>query len=354
MNRRTFLAAGAALTAPAIVAASPGTASREPARSASDPVITPGIADDIAATVESCRRLDDTEGGSRAALWHMQQQVTEVAGHIRTSRFSDSATRRRTINLWAQLAQTAGWTAMDAGLHTRAHHYYATGLKAAHETADQALTSHILGCLTFQAIARGRHHDALTLADAGITAARSAAPAVRAMAAARKAHAHAALGDLTALRRTTDMGLAFLAHPDARDTRPPWLYWLSGLRVVTGQSYITGAFAAGAPGTREAGALLAEADPLITGWLGRHAEHTADRDGLLHGAWLARSYLARDELEHTVATAGSLLQYASTVPSAHVRSTLADLDTDLAARRELRSHRPVQRLRADLHELTAS
>ncbi|WP_432747775.1 hypothetical protein H7827_27745 [Streptomyces sp. JH002] len=62
-------------------------------------MITPGIADDIAATVESCHRLDDTEGGSRAALRHMQQQVTEVTGHIRNSRFSDNATRRRTISV---------------------------------------------------------------------------------------------------------------------------------------------------------------------------------------------------------------------------------------------------------------
>ncbi|MFB7763644.1 hypothetical protein [Streptomyces xiamenensis] len=316
-------------------------------------MVTPGIADSIAATVDSCRRLDDTEGGSRAALQYIHQQFTALADYVRTSRFSDGATRQRTINLWAQLAQTAGWTAMDGGLHGRAQRYYFTALAAAHETADPALTSHVLGCLTFQAITRGHHHDALALADAGVSAARSAPPAVRAMAAARKAHAHAGFGDLGALRRSTDEALTHLAHSDAQDTRPPWLYWLTDLSVVTGQSYITGAFAAGAPGTGEARALLTDADPLITGWLGTHAEHTADRDGLLHGAWLARSYLARGELEQTLATASALLQYASTVPSAHVRDTLADLETDLAARRELRNHSATLRVRGALKDAAA-
>ncbi|MFC4035263.1 hypothetical protein ACFO3J_27885 [Streptomyces polygonati] len=350
MERRSFLAiSGVALTAPAftVTAASPAGAA---VAGALAPVVTPAIADAITTTVDGVRHLDDAEGGDVSTLRHAHEQFMLVAKYVRASSFTDAATRTRTINLWGQLAQTVGWMAMDAGQHGLAQRYFRTGLTAAHESGDPALASHIHGCLTYQAITRGHVRDAIDLANAGITIARGSPPAVRALAAARHAHAHAALGDVHGLRQSTEEARRYLDHPDALDTRPPWLYWLTDLSVVTGQSLIVAAFAGN--GARQATGLLTEADPLITGWLGEQAERTEDRDALLHGTWLARSYLRRDNVEQTLTTAASLLTYASTVRSAQVRNILLDLETDLAQRADLRGHRSVLQLRADLKDFT--
>ncbi|MCQ6246203.1 hypothetical protein [Streptomyces malaysiensis] len=352
MERRTFLAiSGAALTGPAHAVTAdfqPDTTPVTVAPLDTSAVVTPAVTAAIATTVDAVRSLDDAEGGDRSTLTHAHREFMVVAGYVRAGRFTDAATRTRTINLWGQLAQTVGWMAMDAGLHGLAQRYYRTGLTAAHESGDLALASHLHGCLTYQAITRGHVRDALDLANAAITAARGAPPAVRALAAARHAHAHAALGDVHGLRQSTDEARRHLEHPDTLDSRPPWLYWLTDLRVVTGQSLITAAFADSAHSRQRSADLLTEADPLITEWLGANAERTEDRDALLHGTWLARSYLRRDNVEQTITTATSLLRYASTVRSAQVRNILLDLDADLAQRRDLRTHRGALQLRADL------
>ena len=355
MDRRTFLAvSGTAFTGPALTVT--GTTRTEPPPESAllhDHAVTPAITDSIAATVDAVRHLDDAEGGDRSTIRHAHAYFTVVADYVRANRYTDAATRTRTISLWAQLAQTVGWMAMDAGLHGLAQRYLRTGLTAAHESGDSSLASHIHGCLTYQAITLGHVRDAIDLANAGIAAARSAPPAVRALAAARHAHAHAALGDVHGVRQSTDEARRHLDHADALSSRPPWLYWLTDLNVVTGQSLIVAAFARDAADHRSA-ALLTEADPLITRWLGTHAERTEDRDALLHGTWLARSYLRRDDVEQTLITATSLLQYASTVRSTQVKNVLLDLETDLAQRRDMRAHRGVLDLRADLKDLTLS
>ncbi|MFR9723380.1 hypothetical protein ACL02R_08420 [Streptomyces sp. MS19] len=354
LDRRHFLAiSGAALALTGPTAATAPRTAAAPAAVLHGPLVTPAVAEAIDATVQAVRRMDDAEGGDRSTLRHAHKQFALVADHVRADRFSDSATRTRTMGLWGQLAQTVGWMAMDAGLHGLAQRYWRTGLTAAHEAGDPALVSHIHGCLTYQAISRSEFRDALDLANASITAARGAPPSVRALAAARHAHAHAALGDIHGLRQSTDEARRHLTHPDALASRPPWLYWLTDLSVVTGQSLITAAFADGAPADRRAAGLLEEADPLITGWLGTHAERTEDRDALLHGTWLARSYLARDDLDQTLVTATSLLRYATTVRSAHVRSILVDLEADLARRHDLRGHRDTLALRAQLRDLAS-
>lgn len=350
MDRRTFLAiSGAAFTGPAFTVTADTTAGDTPGTSPHDTVVTPAVTDTIATTVDGLRHLDDVEGGDRSTLRYAHEQFILVARSVRAGHFTDTPTRIRTVNLWAQMAQTVGWMAMDAGLHGLAQRYLLTGLTAAHESGDPALASHIQGCLTYQAITRGQFRDALDLANAGITTARTAPPAVRALAAARHAHAHAALGDIHGLRQSTAEAQAHLAHPDALDSRPPWLYWLTDLSVVTGQSLITAAFASDAADPHRSTELLTEADPLITDWLGTHAERTEDRDALLHGSWLARSYLRRDDVEQTLITATSLLNYASAVRSTQVRSILHDLETDLAERADLRNHRGILQLRADLN-----
>lgn len=349
MERRSFLAvSGAALTNPAAFTFPSGRAVA-PAAS-HGPVVTEAVADSIAATVDAIRHIDDAEGGNRSTLHHAHRHFTLVADHVLGNRFATSEIRVRTINLWAQLAQTVGWMAMDAGLHGLAQRYFRTGLAGAYESGDAALTSHIYSCLTYQATTLGRLRDAIDLANAAIVTASAAPPTVRALAAARHAHAHAALGDVHGFRRSTDEALEHLGHPDAIGSRPPWLYWLTDLDVVTGQTLITAAFS-GAP---DAHRLLAEADPLITPWLGTHAERTEDRDALLHGTWLARSYLRRDELEQSLTTAASLVSYAATVRSAQVTEVLRTLDADFTARPELRTHPEVIDLRERLRRTSAA
>ncbi|MEV8396742.1 hypothetical protein [Streptomyces niveus] len=352
MDRRNFLAVtGAAVTG---IASSTATrAGPVPGPSSQNPAVTPAVTASIAAAVDAVRHLDDAEGGDRSTLRHAHRNFTLVAEYVRADRYTDTATRTRTINLWAQLAQTTGWMAMDAGLHGLAQRYFRTGLTAAHEAGDTALASHLHGCLTYQAITLGHTRDALDFANAGITAARTAPPAVRALAAARHAHAHAALGDVHGLRQSTDEARRHLDHPDALDSRPPWLYWLTDLSVVTGQSLIVAAFAGTAADSQRSADLLTEADPMITDWLGTHAERTEDRDALLHGTWLARSYLRRGDVEQTLTTAASLLQYATTVRSNQARDILRDLETDLAQRNDLRTHPNTLQLRTELREVTA-
>ncbi|WP_147437645.1 hypothetical protein [Streptomyces radicis] len=83
-----------------------------------------------------------------------------------------------------------------------------------------------------------------------------------ALAAAR--HAHAALGDVHGLPLATDGARRHLERPEALD-----------------KSLIIAAFAEDTANSRRFSDLLAEADPLITAWLGTHAERTEDRDALL-------------------------------------------------------------------------
>ncbi|MFH8614726.1 hypothetical protein ACH4E8_06570 [Streptomyces sp. NPDC017979] len=344
MERRKFLAVSSAALTSTGLNSTPTRASAELGRPIRGPAVTEAVVDVIAATVDAVRQLDDAAGGNRSSLHHAHRQFALVAEYVRNGRFTTSAVRDRAINLWGQLAQTAGWMAMDAGLHGLAQRYFSTGLAAAHDSDDPALASHLHGCLTYQAVTLGRFRDAVSLANAGIDAASAAPPAVRALAAARHAHAHAALGDVHGMRQSTEEAHRHLAHTEALQSRPPWLYWLTDLNVVTGQTLITAAFAE-APGAPR---LLDEADPLITPWLGTHAERTEDRDALLHGAWLARSYLRRHDLEQTIATADSLVQYASTVHSKQVEAALRGLELDLAQRPDLRHHQKALDLRKRL------
>lgn len=350
MERRTFLAVSGAALMGTGLSSTTTRANAVVAVPIRGMVVTEAVADVIAATVDAVRQLDDAAGGNRSSLHHAHRQFALVAEYVRNGRFSTPVIRARTINLWGQLAQTAGWMAMDAGLHGLAQRYFSTGLAAAHESDDRALSSHIHGCLTYQAVALGRFRDAVNLANAGIDTALTAPPAVRALAAARHAQAHAALGDVHGMRQSTEEAHRHLDHPEALDSRPPWLYWLTDLNVVTGQTLITAAFAEAPGGSR----LLDEADPLITPWLGTHAERTEDRDALLHGAWLARSYLRRQDLEQTIATASALVQYASTVRSVQAEAALQGLYFDLAHRSDLRHHQEALDLRRRLKAVASS
>ncbi|GAA2679921.1 MULTISPECIES: hypothetical protein [Actinosynnema] len=331
LSRRTLLA----ISGPALISAAFADTTPPPP-AASTPVtppgpadaerVTPALADFFAGTVTNLRDLDDDEGGG--ALPHARAQFALLADHVRRDHYTDTATRRRTVHLWAQMAATVGWMAMDAGHHGLAQRYFLTGLRAAHHAADPALGSHLYGCLAYQAIARDRLRDALAMANAAITTARTAPPATKALAAARHAHVHAALGDLHGLHRSTDEVHTHLEHPDALTTRPPWLYWMTNLRVVTGQNLITAGFADHTPDRRRT-ELLTQATPLLSGWLGSHAEHTADRDGLLHGAWLARSYLRQDRLDPALATTRSLIPHITGIRSTWNHRVLHALATDL-------------------------
>ncbi|MEU1813358.1 hypothetical protein [Micromonospora aurantiaca (nom. illeg.)] len=193
-TRRTIIAVtGAALTTPAWAALHQPVPNLAAAAGDGGPV-SPPLLDMIDTVVAHAQQLDDNQGG--AARGFVNDQFAAVARLLRRASYNPAAGRRLAAAL-AQLAQTAGFMAFDAGQDGAAQRWYLTALRAAHGAAEPGLTASILALMSNQAADRGHALDALQLAAAAQESAKTTPPAVRALVAARSSLAHAVAGDLT-------------------------------------------------------------------------------------------------------------------------------------------------------------
>jgi hypothetical protein len=198
------------------------------------------------------------------------------------------------LDVVAQLAQLAGWTAADAGRIRAARQAYRIGLSLADAAGDRTFGAYLLGCLSHLLAPRDPSR-ALLVAHAAYDHARLAAPAgVRVLLLHRIAFAAA----LTGRRGTSEQALATaerLADRRATDREPGWLYWLdeAELAGLAGRC-----FAALRRPLR--------AEPLLRRSLNRPgAAHP--RTAALDAGWLAQTYLDAGEVEQACHAARTAL-----------------------------------------------
>ena len=233
------------------------------------------------------RRMDDLVGGADLA------DVVERELRAALALLRDRPARPL-LDIGAQLAQLAGWTAADAGRIRAARRAYRIGLSLADAAGDRAFGAYLLGCLSHLLAPRDPAR-ALRVAHAAYDRARLAAPAgVRVLLLHRIAFAAALAGR----RRTSEQALATaerLADRQATHREPGWLYWLdeAELAGLTGRC-----FAALRRPLR--------AEPLLRLSLNRPgAAHP--RTAALDAGWLAQTYLDAGEVEQACQAARAAL-----------------------------------------------
>ena len=168
--------------------------------------------------------LDDEQGGA-AGLNYVGAQMRAVLLVLREGGHTVSS-RRRLLHALADLAQLAGWKAIDAAQHGLAQRYLFTGLRAAHEAGYRPMEAHILADLSFQAASVGDVRDGVMLGEAARRVADRSAGSVQASIESRLAFAYAAAG------RADDCERTWLASRDSlargnRDRDPDWMYYLT-------------------------------------------------------------------------------------------------------------------------------
>ncbi|HYZ07358.1 MAG TPA: hypothetical protein VE709_01950 [Pseudonocardiaceae bacterium] len=106
----------------------------------------------------------------------------------------------------AELAQLAGWMALDAGKHGLAQRYLFTALRAAREVGYHSMAAHVLGDLAFQAASRGCPADAVPLGEASARVAATASAGMGASVQTRLAYGYAVAGRLDDFERAYAAG----------------------------------------------------------------------------------------------------------------------------------------------------
>ncbi|MFB9320113.1 hypothetical protein [Cryptosporangium minutisporangium] len=342
LDRRSFLTiAGAALTQPAWHALDHPVPSLAAGRS-SEARVEGRLLDLIEDIVAHAQRLDDQQGGGAADF--VEAQFTHVAQLLRRASY-DSRSGRRLAAAAAQLAQTAGFMAYDAGRDGAAQRWYLTGLRAAHAAGDPGLSASILGLMSNQAVTLGLRADATQLGSAAAESASHAPPIVQALLASRGSLAYAASGDLTGYRHALDRISSALGRAEtAGEPAPRWAAYVSAteLDAITGRGMVL--LASQMP-TR-APHLLAEAEQLLTARAHTDPDEVPQRSALRHSAWLALVHAQTGDLDQAVAAGRACLPRLRTVNSVRSARLLGRL------RRELAPHASrstaVRRLLSDL------
>jgi hypothetical protein len=276
---------------------------------AEDGPVTPPLVAMIDTIVSQAQQLDDQHGG--AARGCVGDQFSAVSRLLRRASY-DERTGRRLAAAAAQLAQTAGFMAFDAGDDGRAHRWYLTALRAAHAAVDPALTASILALMSNQAADRGYALDAVQLASAAQKAAADTPAAVRSLVTARSGLAYAAAGDLTTFSRMRSSTLELLAAA-ADDPLPRWASYIDRVELdaITGRGLVV--LAERMPMRRKH--LLHQAKRLLYARAHTDSQGPQQRSALRQGAWLSLAYTADNDLELAVSSARLALNRLPAVSS---------------------------------------
>ncbi|MEV4477990.1 hypothetical protein [Nonomuraea sp. NPDC049504] len=323
-TRRTFLVlSGAALTGPAWQWLD--TPVPNPAHLGTGSAVVPPMVDLVETIVAEAQQLDEQHGSSAADF--VAAQFTAVARLVRHGSY-DAAVGKRLCAALAQLAQTSGWMALEAGDDGKAQRWYMTGLRAAHSAGDPALASSIMALMSYQAITLRKLRDGLQLSAVATKTAARAPSIVQAIIAARSTLVHASAGDHAGVECSRERAADLLTRAAQESAPPPrWAGYVNAaeLDAISGRALI--ALARHTPGRRRA-LLTSEAAHLLH----ERALDPSDvhrRSALRHGAWLSRAHLHNGDLEQAVSVAQFALQRLPQVTSARCAALLADLRTDL-------------------------
>lgn len=139
-----------------------------------------------------------------------------------------------------ELLQWRGWLAYDAGNPQQAHLDTEGAIVQARLIGDPVLEVQALNCLCQLLIHDGRPSESLQAAEAAQRSARGwATPRVWALLHSRAGHAHASLGDTTAMRREMANARSELAS-GKRDNDPLFVHFVSPQEIdsIEGRSYL--------------------------------------------------------------------------------------------------------------------
>jgi len=282
--------------------------------------------------VGDLRRMDDTRGGTVVLDWagHDLQWACEL---VRRGAYDhDNGVRLHSI--LAELAQLAGWLALDAGRHGEAHRYWILGLHAAQTADDRQIGANIVSCLSYQAVWTNRGQDALSLIKVARRAVRGVASgALQALLATRQARAHAVLHDRYGCDQALEAAAAHILTADPDDD-PPWSYWVTPAVLAgdAGRAWLD----LGDPQRAEASLvkglnLFGDAQP---------------RNRMLHHSSLAEARLARGELPGAAEAAHAALNLASTMRSRRGLDRLLSLQATFSQERAVVAGEVADRIRS--------
>ncbi|MDG4766900.1 hypothetical protein O7632_22770 [Solwaraspora sp. WMMD406] len=333
VDRRMFLSVSGAALAQAVTIYLdqhlPAGGTVLPTATPDDPLV-----DQIEASVPRLQLLDDERGGA-AGLGYVGAQVRAVLLVLRDGGHTDATTHRLLIAL-ADLAQLAGWKALDAGQQGLAQRYYFTSLRAAHDAGYRSMEAHVLADLSFQSASLGDTSDGLRLGDAARRLADRSPASVQASVLSRLAYANAAAGRVDQCERAWTESRDQLAkrHPD-RD--PGWMYYLTPnhLDCQAGYAMILAGRQAAAAGRRTDGrTLLRKGESLLrTGAYARRPDVPYQRRALYEGAWLALGYATQGKLDDACAVTRMALPRLDKVRSPRSTALLRALTQELRRRK---------------------
>ncbi|MDQ7903495.1 hypothetical protein RB614_03075 [Phytohabitans sp. ZYX-F-186] len=328
VDRRMFLSVSGATLAQAVsiyLATQMPASAAVPPTSPDDPLV-----DQIEATVPRLQTLDDERGGA-AGLGYVGAQVRAVLLVLRDGGHTDSITRRLLVAL-ADLAQLAGWKALDAAQPGLAQRYLLTGLRAAHDAGYRSMEAHILADLAFQAASFGDGMDGVALAEAARRVANHGAASVQASVTSRLAFAYAAAGRAAECERAWHDAQDQLASR-RRDQDPAWMYYLTPNHLDCQAGYAMILSGRRMAANRDGRALLRKGEALLrTGAYARPATEPSQRRALYEGAWLALGYTAHGRLDDAANVVRLALPRLGTVRSPRSVALLTQLTHDLRRR----------------------
>ncbi|SFC74577.1 helix-turn-helix domain-containing protein [Streptomyces aidingensis] len=183
----------------------------------------------IAARAHALRLADDVLSGGD--LLPTAVRELEAATHLFKETYHSGETSRQLLSVIAEMAQITGWISSDAGRCEESERVYRLGISAAREADDAPVTANLISSLAYHlSNVPGREQDAVWLAQAAVSAGRTATPRARAVFFDRIAWAQT---------RTEDAEVAMKALNDAHDAlskesdtnEPQWAYWVNRLEL---------------------------------------------------------------------------------------------------------------------------
>ncbi|WP_156094892.1 hypothetical protein [Nocardia lijiangensis] len=171
------------------------------------------------------RRVDDSHGGSAAALTSQLYAHLRTVIELLTAGSYDDSTGKRLYASAAELARLRGWTAFESGDHGMAQRCWIAALHAADASGDRALGANIVGFMSCLAKDVAPHRStAVTLAETALTGYRGASPRVTAILHLRTAEAYATARDRRRCHAALDAAFNAL---DNNGVSPDWSYWIN-------------------------------------------------------------------------------------------------------------------------------
>ncbi|MFE5332289.1 helix-turn-helix domain-containing protein [Embleya sp. NPDC056575] len=256
---------------------------------------------------------------------------------VQSAARSGARERARFLVLAARFAEYAGWMAQESGDDRNAIDLTAQAVEMAQAGGDTDLSSYALVRRALIAFYKSDAEQTIGLADQAQDSALP--PRIRGLAAQREAQGHALAGDERACLKSLDRARDLLGSADARTSEAP----------VIGSTN------------------LADSVSMVNGWclhdLGRpraaveildreclRIAPRAHRTRMRYGMRRALAHAAAGEVEHSCEIAKELLDVASIVPSATVRTDIRRLARELQrfqANRTVRDLQPALALAVD-------